>query len=473
MPTHPRHHVVREGEIAIYHTWSRCVQRAFLCGRDPLTGHDYSYRCEWIEKLLEYLAGVFAVDVGNYTILSNHQHAILRTRPDIVTRWSDEEVAWRWICAWPQWNGDRWVATPSDQRIRKLLADPERLARVRKNLASLSWFMARWKEPIAKMANAEMGRHGHFYEQRYGCRELLEQAAVLIGLIYLDLNQLRAGLADSLASANYSAIQRRITQWLRAEAVASVDEFLKKRSRRRPNWELEVAAVEDLLTGCFLAPIAPQGELLLVNDAGAEPIYLNTRDPEQDAPTPVGLGEPNEEPATVDTPAPEAVVAEDDGAADPYTVRQETASDCDSARQDEPAAPVDASSQAAPAGSVRRSSQQRPTYTIHNRWRQRARRRASDQPILFMCPERYLELATCAARQCLRAEADAISDLPDSLAAELTQRGIRPERWPAALEAFDRRFGHAVGSAAHLRAFLARVAQRWLHGIRACRDVFT
>ena len=59
------------------------------------------------------------------------------------------------------------------------------------------------------------------------------------------------------------------------------------------------------------------------------------------------------------------------------------------------------------------------------------------------------------------------------LAAELTQRGIRPKRWPAALEAFDRRFGHAVGSAAHLREFLARVAQRWLHGIRACRDVFT
>ena len=55
------------------------MQRTFLCGRDPLTGHNYDYRRDWIERLLEYQAGVFAVDIGNFAILQNHEHLIAHT----------------------------------------------------------------------------------------------------------------------------------------------------------------------------------------------------------------------------------------------------------------------------------------------------------------------------------------------------------------------------------------------------------
>ena len=101
MPGHARKDIVREGEIGVYHCWSRCVQRAFLCGEDPSTGQNYEHRRGWIQSLLVYQASVFALDVANYTILSNHQHLIARTRPDIAATWSDEEVAWRWKLAWP------------------------------------------------------------------------------------------------------------------------------------------------------------------------------------------------------------------------------------------------------------------------------------------------------------------------------------------------------------------------------------
>ena len=94
-----RRDIVREGEIGVYHTWSRCVQRAFLCGYDEVTRTDFDYRREWIKKLLEYQASIFAVDIGNYNILTNHQHLIIRTRPDIAETWSDEEVAWRFCLA--------------------------------------------------------------------------------------------------------------------------------------------------------------------------------------------------------------------------------------------------------------------------------------------------------------------------------------------------------------------------------------
>lgn len=70
MPGHARREIVRPGQIAVYHTWSRCVQRAFLCGEDPVTGNNFDHRRLWIKTLLEYQASVFAVEVGNYSILA-------------------------------------------------------------------------------------------------------------------------------------------------------------------------------------------------------------------------------------------------------------------------------------------------------------------------------------------------------------------------------------------------------------------
>ena len=57
---------------AIFHCWNRCVRRAFLCGRDPQTGKDFSHRRDWIVNREEQLAGLFAIDIEFRTELSNH-----------------------------------------------------------------------------------------------------------------------------------------------------------------------------------------------------------------------------------------------------------------------------------------------------------------------------------------------------------------------------------------------------------------
>ena len=72
MPPKPRKDVVREGEIGIYHCWSRCVRRGFLMGQDPLTGNNYDHRRECLRKLIAYQAQIFAFDLGSYSILENH-----------------------------------------------------------------------------------------------------------------------------------------------------------------------------------------------------------------------------------------------------------------------------------------------------------------------------------------------------------------------------------------------------------------
>lgn len=59
-----RHYARREivvlSEVGIYHCFTRCVRRAFLCGQDPLTGQNFDYRKSWIRERLEELAGMLS-----------------------------------------------------------------------------------------------------------------------------------------------------------------------------------------------------------------------------------------------------------------------------------------------------------------------------------------------------------------------------------------------------------------------------
>ena len=63
MPAYARSRIVPPDEVGVYHCMARCVRRAFLCGVDPLTKHDYEHRKEWIRERLELLASVFAIDI--------------------------------------------------------------------------------------------------------------------------------------------------------------------------------------------------------------------------------------------------------------------------------------------------------------------------------------------------------------------------------------------------------------------------
>src|SRR5512136_1211312 len=137
----PRSQYVQEGEEGVYHCFSRCVRRAFLCGFDQLTGRDFSHRKAWIVDRLRFLAAIFAIDVCAYAVLYNHYHTILRTRPDLARLWSDLEVAKRWLTLFPKLPKRRCKALPPlEDQISALASCPERIAVLRSRLSSLSWF---------------------------------------------------------------------------------------------------------------------------------------------------------------------------------------------------------------------------------------------------------------------------------------------------------------------------------------------
>ncbi|MEM9070644.1 MAG: transposase [Myxococcota bacterium] len=187
-----------------YHLMSRCVRRAFLCGNDPHTGKNFDYRREWVEERLFALSAIFAVDLHAYAVMSNHVHIVVRVDMKRAEGWSDQEVIRRYGKLFPL-KGKELASLP--KRVQTLL-----IAAWRERLWSLSWLMRCLNESIARRANAEDDCTGHFWEGRFTCQPLLDEAALLTCMAYVDLNPVRAGMTKSLEKSTHTSIAKRIAQ---------------------------------------------------------------------------------------------------------------------------------------------------------------------------------------------------------------------------------------------------------------------
>ncbi len=210
MPRPLRSAVYRPQEIAILHCTQRCVRRAYLSGVDAVSGKDYSYRKEWIRLRIEKLASVFGLDILAYAILSNHMHLILRSRPDVVVSWSDRQAALRWLQVFPGKRIDEQLGDPTTHDVDTLANDPDRMALVRKRLSDVSWFMRALSEPIARLANRQDECTGSFWEGRFKAQRLLDEAALLACCMYVDLNPVRAAMAESPAESTFTSAYDRL-----------------------------------------------------------------------------------------------------------------------------------------------------------------------------------------------------------------------------------------------------------------------
>ncbi len=209
---YPRSQLVQVGTSGTFHCVSRCVRRGFLCGSDLQTGRCFEHRKVWAESRLLELAGIFSISVLAYAVMSNHLHLVLRVDPTHAAGWSDQEVAERWVRLFPVRIDGQIDAEACRRKAWMLTGNAERMATLRHRLSDLSWFMRCLSEKLARMANAEDRCSGRFWEGRFRCQALLDDEAVLACMAYVDLNPVRAGVADDLTGSTHTSIHGRLAQ---------------------------------------------------------------------------------------------------------------------------------------------------------------------------------------------------------------------------------------------------------------------
>ena len=143
----PRKYLVDSSSPGFYHCISRCVRQAYLCGEDSESGRSYEHRKAWLERRMLELAEIFGVDIYAYAVMDNHYHLVLKLHPERPQSWSDEDIAERWLRAYPGRLDKPEFAVQRELKKQSIINSDEKLATYRKRLGSLSWFMSRLNEP--------------------------------------------------------------------------------------------------------------------------------------------------------------------------------------------------------------------------------------------------------------------------------------------------------------------------------------
>lgn len=193
-----------------YHCTTRCVRRAFLFGRDAVTKRNFNHRKQWIEDRLLKLSEVFCIDIGAYAVMSNHYHVVLKIDIDRAEKLSDHDVIHRWsqIYTIPDIAKKQLDGHHLSEQEQKLIKPY--LHKWRSELSNISRFMAEVNQNIARRANREDGCTGRFWEARFHSQAILDEAALLRTLIYVDLNPVRARVSNTPRTTKHTSAYRRL-----------------------------------------------------------------------------------------------------------------------------------------------------------------------------------------------------------------------------------------------------------------------
>jgi len=177
-----------------------------------------------------------------YAIMSNHYHLAVHVDQQRAKSWLRQEVVERWCKLFSKPTiVDRWQHGLCSEVEREIAEGIVELWRRR--LCDVSWYMRCLNEHLARRANAEDGCTGRFWagscsmhrrhslhpcrsEGRFKSQALLDAAGLLTAMAYVDLNPIRAGIAETPEASEFTSIYERI-KLLKNDANASASEVVK------------------------------------------------------------------------------------------------------------------------------------------------------------------------------------------------------------------------------------------------------
>ncbi|HEX5636014.1 MAG TPA: transposase, partial [Gammaproteobacteria bacterium] len=143
-------------------------------------------------------------------VMSNHYHVVLHVSQQTANNWTMDDVIQHWHQLFCGHALSQRYARGEQLRVAELAALKKMTDTWRERLMDISWFMRVLNEGIARQANSEDDCTGRFWEGRFKSQALLDEAALLACMTYVDLNPVRAGIALTPEASDHTSIQRRI-----------------------------------------------------------------------------------------------------------------------------------------------------------------------------------------------------------------------------------------------------------------------
>jgi hypothetical protein len=126
---------------------------------------------------------------------------------------------------------DRSPEEPNEFELNSIRNDPHKLETIRKRLSDVACWMRLLCQNIGTRANQEDNQVGKFFQGRYRAVRILDEETLLACAAYVDLNPIRAAMAETLETSEFTSVQRRIQAMPQAATSipgndATVDSFL-------------------------------------------------------------------------------------------------------------------------------------------------------------------------------------------------------------------------------------------------------
>ena len=153
---------------------------------------------------------MIAIDICAYSVMSNHTHLVLHVNEGEALNWDVKQVLERWHRLHKGNQFTQKYLENKGMEEFELASVYESCEKYRKRLMDISWFMKELNEPIARMANNEDKCTGHFWEGRFKSQALLDNAALVSCMAYVDLNPVRANMEKTPETSRHTSIKTRI-----------------------------------------------------------------------------------------------------------------------------------------------------------------------------------------------------------------------------------------------------------------------
>ena len=99
---------------------------------------------------------------------------------------------------------------PNDFELNSIRNNAEQLAEIRSRLSDISWWMRLLSQNIAQRSNRDESETGRFWQGRFKAVRIIDEISLLACAAYVDLNPIRAAMAETLEGSDFTSIQKRL-----------------------------------------------------------------------------------------------------------------------------------------------------------------------------------------------------------------------------------------------------------------------